>query len=391
LPPLSHQIETPSFTDLHLSRQSISTLCLLTLCATLVAGLWPFHSPNNDVGWAKNENSIRFGDHGTALSSRTLGYGSYDGAACSLEIWLEPARTWTTGSILAFYDAANTRQFSMQQDFTGLVLQVDGGDQGAQTGERQLRVDNVFRRRRVFITVTSDGRRASIYLDGQLVTTSRGFGLSVSDLSGRLILANSPWRSHSWHGQLKGLAIYESELSPEQVVRHYEDWTQRQAPGQGKHERALALYLFNERGGKVIHSAIGSGVDLDIPRQYLVVHQLLFEPPWQEFRTQQNYLKNCIINVGGFVPLGFFFSLCFAAVWKIKRALLATILLGAAVSLIIELFQAYLPTRYSGMTDVISNTLGTCVGVVLYRVGILPLAWRHVSNWWSRRRGSPPP
>jgi glycopeptide antibiotics resistance protein len=105
-----------------------------------------------------------------------------------------------------------------------------------------------------------------------------------------------------------------------------------------EHERALARYLFNEHGGTIIHNAIGSGIDLDIPRHYLVVHQLLLEPPWQEFHTQQNYLKNCITNIAGFVPLAFFFSLYFAVVCKMKRASLATIVLGGAVSLAIELW-----------------------------------------------------
>ncbi len=188
---------------------------------------------------------------------------------------------------------------------------------------------------------------------------------------------------------MRGLAIYGGELSQQQVVRHYEDWTQKHEPVLAEHERALALYLFNEHGGRVIHNAIGSGIDLDIPRHYVVVDQLFLEPPWREFHTQPSYLKNCAINVGGFVPLGFFFSLYFTAVCKIKRASIAAILLGGAVSLIIEFSQAYLPTRYSGMTDIITNTLGTGVGVVLHRAGVLLLARRPVLNRWARPSGKP--
>jgi VanZ family protein len=388
LPPPSHRIKTQPFCDLHLSRPAITVLCLFTLCATLVAGLWPFHSPTNDVLWVENENALRFGDHGTALSSRAFGFGGYDGPPCSLEVWLEPDRTWTTGSVLAFYGSPDNRQFSMQQDFRDLVLQhgVRGPDH--ETGQTQMRVEDVFRRRQAFITVTSNGQSTAIYLDGHLAKNSIGFELSLSDLGGQLILANSPLRGHSWPGQLRGLAIYGSELSPEQVVQHYEDWTQRQEPTLVKHERALALYLFNERGGKIIRSAIGPGNDLDIPSHYLVVNQLLLEPPWQEFSTQQDYLKNCIINIAGFVPLGFFFSLYFAAACKMKRASLAAIVLGGAVSLVIEVCQAYLPTRYSGMTDIITNTLGTGVGVALYGAGAALLTRLPMLSYWDRRTGS---
>jgi glycopeptide antibiotics resistance protein len=44
----------------------------------------------------------------------------------------------------------------------------------------------------------------------------------------------------------------------------------------------------------------------------------------------------------------------------------ATIVFGAVVSFAIEVLQAFLPTRDSGMTDIITNTLGTCIGALRY-------------------------
>lgn len=47
----------------------IGVLSVCTLVTILIAGLWPFQAPLNDVSWLDNENELRFGHRGSLLSS----------------------------------------------------------------------------------------------------------------------------------------------------------------------------------------------------------------------------------------------------------------------------------------------------------------------------------
>ncbi len=347
--------------EFHIPHCAVGFLCLITVCATLLAGLWPFRAPENEVTWTKNENALWFGENGTALGSRRLDFASANGSACSIEVWVHPTRLWTTRAILTFYDSRDSREFMLEQADTDLVLHL-----GDKDGQRLLRIRDVFRKPEPFISVTSNGRDTLIYIDGQLALGSPDFGLSSKDLSGQLILANAPFFDQSWAGRMKGLAIYASELDAAQVLKHYGDWKQHGQPTFGKSEKVLALYLFREHEGNTVHSEAPSGIDLTIPQRFMVVDQLLFQSPVSEFHTQGSYLKNALINVAGFVPLGFMVSLYFAAVRRMRQAAVAAVLVGAAVSFAIEYFQSFLPTRYSGWTDILTNTIGTGIGTILY-------------------------
>jgi glycopeptide antibiotics resistance protein len=71
------------------------------------------------------------------------------------------------------------------------------------------------------------------------------------------------------------------------------------------------------------------------------------------------------VNIVGSIPLGFLLSAFLWSTTRSQRPVLAAILFGTLLSLTIELLQAYTPQRSSGMTDSITNTLGTALGAVL--------------------------
>ena len=368
--------------QLQISRRLLAVVAVLTVSATLTAGLWPFHSPVNQVAWVAGENALRFRRHGTALSQGRLLSRSFEQTGCSIELWLRPARIWTTGSVLAFYDAARGETFSVQQDETDLLLQIERRQAASGETLTQMRVEDVFRRSEMLLTITSDEKDTAIYLDGKLATASPTFHLSTSDISGQLILANSPMREHGWGGEVRGLAVYQRVLSAQQVRQNYQSWTQSDDAAIEPSAEAIAVYRFDEHGGRVVHNAVPSAADLEIPKRIVVVDQLRFEAPASELATQPTYAKNVVINILGFVPLGFVAGLCFATSRNVRGAAAAimAVLAGTALSLTIEYFQSFLPTRFSGETDILTNTLGTAIGVVFSGAMVRYLAKQSAST-----------
>ena len=347
----------------------LGSLCVCILFGMLVAGLWPFHRPRNDVTWLRNTDGVKIGDYGTLLSSSTFDrYDSEGQAPCSLEIWLQPYETNVTGTLLALhYPAQNIQTFSLRQDGPDLELNVERRDAQHRTISSRTFVNNVFRKGEpAFLTIASGEQGTIVYRNGVSIKTSPWFRMSSVDLTGQLVVGTSPFENDSWSGQLRGLAIYKQELTPAEVLRHYYTLaTKGRYPVEN--ERAAALYLFDEHSGNVVHDHGTSRVDLYIPEKYTILHEKLLEPAWREFDLRWGYWKRALINVFGFIPFGFFFCAYLSLTKPLNRAAVATVGLGLTVSLTIEVLQAYLPTRDSGTTDLITNTLGTALGVMLYR------------------------
>jgi hypothetical protein len=286
-----------------------------------------------------------------------------------MEIWFVPSFTEASGTLFTFYAPGNPRRFALQQSISDLLLRSDFRAGLFQTRTTRLYVDQIFHQGKpLFVTITSSGEQASIYIDGVLSRATPKFPLSSRDFDGELVVSTYPTSDDGWSGLLRGLAFYNHELSPAEVVGHFKTWTEKGRPDVSEEEDAVGLFLFSEHAGNVVHNQVPSGADLYIPERYQVVDQVFLAPFWEDFDTNWGYWQDVLVNIVGFVPFGFLFCAYFSLAGRIKRPVLVTILLGFAVSLTIESLQWFLPTRDSDSTDVITNTLGTCYGVWLYRL-----------------------
>lgn len=339
--------------------------CLAVLAGILVAGLWPFGAPANSAEWLPAGGGLWFGKYGTALSSGPFEKrGAQGGGFHTVEVWLDPWKPWNTSTILAFYSANHIIPFSLRQSARGLLVESREKEAGGRPATSKLRVARIFYSNHpVLIAITSNGRETEVYVNGALVAESGTHGFTSDNLKGELVIANSPVTEDSWSGVWRGLAFCDEVLTPQSALQDYQSWARDGHPAAGS---TSLLYLFNQTGGRIIHAQNGRGPNLEIPPRYVVFHERFLRPFWDEFEFSRHYLKDVLINIAGFVPLGFFFFAFFSSVWPRRRSALITVCCGAAVSITIEVLQAYLPTRDSGMTDIITNTLGTAIGAGLY-------------------------
>lgn len=363
-------------TNSRVRKLCLPLICSLILCCIFVAGLWPFRKPDNQVSWLLSGDGLSFGHYGVVMSSSALQTARFPGdEACSIEIWLQPRPIHKNETILTFYTPENPRQFSLSKWETGVILRKEVRSKRHEVSVHAAFVSNVFHDRKpVFLSITSDGQSSKVYLDGVSVRPNRDFAFSAKDLTGQLVLGSSPVSSDGWQGQLLGFALYRRHLTPAQILSDYEAWTEGKGPEIEDGERSVAVYRFDEHQGAVVHNLVSQGPNLYIPQHFVLLDQPMLQSPWREFRWTRGYWLNVLVNIAGFVPLGFFFC-AWLSQGLIAKAAMITVLAGATTSLIIELLQAYLPTRSSGVTDLFTNTLGTYVGVVLYRV-----AWDRVTK-----------
>lgn len=344
--------------------QLLRTASAVVVVIMLNLGLWPFHAPRNAVTWLKDANGLSFKRHGTVFSLfRVPPSKATDSAARTIEVWLR-AEPWHSGSFLSFYNSQRSVAVSMRESLTDFELIEYRPLSPRFRKETCFYASDVFRRPELtFITVTSGQAGIKLYVNGLITANARSVLTERAGFNGRVIAGDTPSHTDTWVGEIRGIAIYDAELSEMQIVKHYQTWKDRGRPTISAGDNISHLYLMDERGGSTIHDKIRPEVDLVVPKHYTVLGKIALEPVWNEFEISRSFARSTLKNIIGFVPFGIcFYLLLLISEWK--RPVSMVLMAGFSLSLTIEVLQIFLPTRDSGTTDLITNTLGTWFGVL---------------------------
>jgi hypothetical protein len=366
-------------------RKPLIILCVIAALLLMYATLWPFNPfPHNDVSWLPDVNGIRFGGTGIVWSDAALRpvSGSASEDACAFEIYLFPVTSDDSGNFLTFSSDENLDAVFLRQWRESLLVYQS---RPAHTHGPKLvdfEIDGALRVKHLaLLTISSGEKGTTVYVDGKLASSDPHFRIHLADLYRNIVLGTSPSNFEVWHGQIRGLAVYDQEIFPAQAATHYAEWTSGSASPAANAENAnhlLARYDFRERRGTIIRSAVDSGPPLMIPAHFSVPHKPLLASPMDEFQWDASWRRDVIENILGFMPFGFVLCGLFALSRPRGTAILMATLVGGLLSFTVEFLQYYIPRRDSSLTDVISNTTGSLLGALIAHPELVRAALRLV-------------
>jgi hypothetical protein len=357
-------------------------LCLVLCLTFLLVGLWPFEFfPENKVDWVGDPIGLRFrGDSeddrreagGLAFTPYPL-IGSGRSSSFSIEIKLRCNREprGSVPGILVFCDEEKTPSLFVGQWKSCLLVrrfnkEIRNGKKWKEASICGALTEGATR----LITLVSNGSESVFYVDGKPVKRFPRLSLmpEPGSLAGHyLLLGNTPESTNGWMGDILGIALYDRSLTDEEVLKSYHSWG-RNEDGLSRQREGLFLhYGFRKISGEKVEDYSGRGNDLLIPSHARFKSKVL-APVEIAAVSMSGLVQDVLINIIGFIPLGFFLSIFLAGRTKLAVPIIAAAatLAGAAISLFIELAQSQIPVRTSSTGDLISNALGACLGGLFF-------------------------
>lgn len=355
--------------------------------------LWPFDVfKKNRIQWLSESNGIEFFGEGLVVSSSPtpdLFRELVTGRGLTLEVWLAAANTSQSGParILSYSYNPILRNFTLGQQGKDLVMRLRTTKTSLNGTRPNLVVEDVFNSSEpLHIVVTYDFVYQTVFINGleRIRRKLPGGRFTNWDSNCHLVFGNEATCERPWLGKLFRIEIYNRPLEKLEIVeKHETGWKIGSNPsdkGYTLSEGLVARYLFDERQGNSVRNSVAAGtsIDLRIPRyvRSLISPYLRWPDSSLGFTLKS---EDSILNILGFIPLGFFFH----GMLRNRRGLswrLSVLVLfaGALVSLFFESLQHYSLTRDSSAVDVLTNTLGTLLGIMIDRWYI-----RHVGHYWA--------
>ena len=222
-----------------------------------------------------------------------------------------------------------------------------------------------------WLAIVFDGNGLSLYQEGKIRNRMRTGPLDFSRWNGSfpLVIGSEANGKFRWQGSIYSITLFDQAFSPEEVKivpTHIKEYL----TSNRESKKPLIHYSFDDSQNEpIIDRGKGEPAHLTIPRYFDPYKRVALEKPSTRLGDYRRNLKDIVMNIVGFVPLGFLLSLYLLPKGLSSRSsLLLSVVIGFCLSLMVEVLQAFLPTRSSSMTDMIANTLGTAIGSFAYMI-----------------------
>jgi VanZ family protein len=361
-----------------LKKNPINRLWVLALIAILLGMLYFGLRPkgydfNNHIEWLEDRPGIHISRYGLAYTKLDSQEGAQmigEDVRFSMEMAFQADAYEEEGFhfIVSMHNGKDQDQLLVGQ--WGATIIVMRGDD----------FDHTRRDPRISAKISSQGDEATLlmlttgkegtrmYVNGRHIKTNPGLKLQIPPgPSVWLTLGDSVYAKHSWSGNMFGLAIYDQTISAQKAQTHFQRWKAEESLLFAKVENPVHLYLFDENQGQIIIDHGKGNQDLELPARIRVLKKQLLSLPWKHFKPDRHLFSDIIINLLGFVPLGFVLSLVLGGSIKLSdaMALMTTIAVCLVFSLSIEIAQAWLPSRSSSLLDWVLNMSGGGLGALI--------------------------
>lgn len=355
-------------------------ICLgaAVLAGIIIMGLNPRHSLfTNKVGRISDGSGIRFRKYGIAFTKPfdpMLAVNSGEAAAFSVEIAFTSDHRRKNGFGLLFmiHDGDDASQLLMGQWRSQIVF-MNGDDFDHSRKAPRITADTATAASKTIVaTLVSGPGGTRLYMDGGLVLEKKGLRMTLpgGNRRSRLVMGNSVYGDNPWEGSVYGFAVYPHALTPAEVANHHDRWLKSRDFSFALGEETSLLYLFDERSGGEAIDRSGRGRHIDLPAAVTVLKPRILAFAPDKFRFSSNFLQDVILNFIGFVPFGLVFTAILLRVCglRVGNAMAAVVLMGFAVSLAIEIGQAWIPSRSSSLLDLLLNTGGAASGAAAWGI-----------------------
>lgn len=347
-------------------------LALVTLIM-LWAGLDPKgYRFRNEVEWIEGRAGVRFGRFGRVETGAVLSReqaAALNQGGFALELALDPAPDphGAFRVLTSFHSGVDASQLIIGQWREHLIV-MNGDDYSHRRRLPRVTADtSKFPKGPLVLTINSTPKGTSLYLNGEPVATSAKLHLTLPSEPepGRLTLGNSASASQPWLGVISFVSLLPRPLTPGEIASR---WRTRGEPS-GATREALLLFRFEEASGSTIRNQGSLVAPLSIPSRLHALGRRFLQGSMATSTPTHWLTLDTVVNFIGFMPFGVAVVIILRSSHRsLRRTILVTAVVGCALSLTIELTQAWLPSRDSSLRDLLLNTAGAPLGAWLWLV-----------------------